>query len=204
MLKKRVSIFVLFFLTISLQSIAQEKILILGDSLTEGYRLNEEDSFPSQLQKIIDEKKGKDKYRVLNGGVSGSTTASGLSRLNWFLRTKLKIVVVALGANDGLRGIELKTSKENLRQIIKLSQEKGIQVVIAGMQIPPNYGKEYTKQFKTLYEDLTKEFKVKQIPFLLKDVAGIKELNLEDGIHPNKKGYAIVAKTVYENIKEFL
>ena len=198
---KLISLFVTLF---SLAAFSQEKILILGDSLTEGHGLNEEDSYPSQLQNIIDQKVGKNKYQIINGGVSGSTTASGISRLNWFLKAKPKIMVLALGANDGLRGIKLDASKSNLEKIITKAQKNGVQVIIAGMQIPPNYGEEYTKKFQELYIELAKKFKIKRIPFLLKNVAGIKELNNADGIHPNKKGYSIVASTVFETIKELL
>lgn len=194
----------LLFVLFSITSFAQDKILILGDSLTEGHNLNEEDSFPSQLQVLLDKKNGKNKYKVINGGVSGSTTASGLSRLNWFLKAKPKVMVLALGANDGLRGIKLDASQKNLEKIISRAKDKGIKVIIAGMRIPPNYGEDYTKKFQELYIQLAKKFKLKRIPFLLKDVAGKKELNLADGIHPNKKGYKLVAKNVYEVLKEVI
>jgi acyl-CoA thioesterase-1 len=186
----------------SLSSFGHTKILILGDSLTEGHQLDKVDSFPSQLENILSEKKLD--YKVLNGGVSGSTTASGLSRLKWFLKAKPSIIIIALGANDGLRGIKLKDSKKNLEDLIVKSQESGLKVVIAGMEIPPNYGKEYTAQFRAIFPELAKKYKVNLIPFLLKDVAGKKDLNLEDGIHPNAKGYKIIAKTVFEEIKGML
>ena len=143
-------------------------------------------------------------YQVVNGGVSGSTTASGLSRLNWFLKGNPKAVIIALGANDGLRGIKLKESKANLEKIILKAKSKNIKVFLAGMQLPPNYGKEYTSEFQKMFEELKKKHNVFYIPFLLKGVAGKKELNLEDGIHPNKKGHKIMAKTVYEEIKDLL
>ncbi|MDP7321124.1 MAG: arylesterase [Bacteriovoracaceae bacterium] len=181
---------------------AQEKILVLGDSLTEGYGLDKESAYPAQLQKIFDTHKMN--YQVVNGGVSGSTTASGLSRLNWFLKGNPKAVIIALGANDGLRGIKLKESKANLEKIILKAKSKNIKVFLAGMQLPPNYGKEYTSEFQKMFEELKKKHNVFYIPFLLKGVAGKKELNLEDGIHPNKKGHKIMAKTVYEEIKDLL
>ncbi len=197
------SLILSFFLLATFQiAYGQEKILILGDSLTEGYRLDREDSFPSQLQLQL--VKNQHDYKVINGGVSGSTTASGLSRLKWFLKAKPKIIVIALGANDGLRGIKLEDSKENLDKLIKVAKENKLKVIIAGMQIPPNYGKEYTAKFKAIYPDLAKKYDIKLLPFLLKDVAGKKELNIEDGIHPNAAGYKIIANTVYENIKDLL
>ncbi len=192
------------FLLITPSLYAQEKILILGDSLTEGHNLNEEDSFPSQLQDILNKEYRKKKFKVINGGVSGSTTASGLSRLKWFMKAKPKVMVLALGANDGLRGIKLEGSEKNLEKIISTAQANKIIVVIAGMRIPPNYGENYTKKFQELYIKLAKKFKIKRIPFLLKDVAGKKELNLADGIHPNKQGYTIVAKNVFTVLKEVL
>ncbi len=189
-------------LLLSLNVFSAQKILVLGDSLTEGHNLNESASFPSQLEVLI-KSKGFN-YEVINGGVSGSTTASGLSRLTWFLKAKPKLIIVALGANDGLRGVKLSDSKKNLEEIIKKGQNSGAKIILAGMQIPPNYGPEYTAQFKTLFNDLSKKHKTELIPFLLKNVAGQKDLNLEDGIHPNKKGYKIIAETVFNSIKEFL
>ena len=190
------------FLTSFSDAAATEKILMLGDSLTEGYGVSEEHAYPKVLEGLIVDS-GKD-YQVINGGVSGSTTASGTSRLRWFLKAKPKLVLIALGANDGLRGVKLSQSKKNLKSIIELAQKSNITVVLAGMRIPPNYGEDYTKQFQKLYIDLASEYKVKRIPFLLKDIAAIKELNIEDGIHPNRKGHKIMANTVYKYIKEYL
>ncbi len=194
-------IFCLFLTSFSV-SATTEKILMLGDSLTEGYGVSEEHAYPKVLEGLIVES-GKD-YQVINGGVSGSTTASGTSRLRWFLKAKPKLVLIALGANDGLRGVKLSQSKKNLKNIIELATKNNIKVVLAGMRIPPNYGEDYTKQFQKLYIDLAREYKVKRIPFLLKGVAAIKELNIEDGIHPNRKGHKIMANTVYKYIKEYL
>lgn len=186
----------------NIMSFASEKILIIGDSLTEGYGIEQEFSYPAVLEALL-KKKGH-QYDVINGGVSGSTTSSGLTRLKWFLKSKPKIMILALGANDGLRGIELKKSKKNLEDIIVKAKQLSIQVVLAGMQLPPNYGKEYTGQFKQMYLDLVSKHKVHFIPFLIKGVAGKPELNIEDGIHPNVEGHIIIANTVYESIKELL
>lgn len=181
---------------------SSKKILIIGDSLTEGYGVNEEFSFPSVLESILISKKLD--YKVINGGVSGSTTASGQSRLKWFLKAKPEILIIALGANDGLRGIKIEKTRKNLEVIIKMAQDKKIKTVLAGMQLPPNYGKQYTQDFKKLFISLVKKYKLQSIPFLLEGVAGKKELNIEDGIHPNRAGYKVIAKNVFENIKDLL
>ena len=181
---------------------AQKKILILGDSLTEGYGVDEDYSFPAILEKKL--QKEKLPYKIINGGVSGSTTASGKSRLKWFLKANPSILILALGANDGLRGLKLEQSKNNLEEIIKMAKAKNMKIVIAGMMVPPNYGKEYTTKFKAMFIDLAKKYNATLIPFLLEGVAGVKELNIEDGIHPNSKGYVIVADTVYKYIKDLL
>lgn len=189
-------------LLISGSVFADSKLLVLGDSLTEGYGVDQEYSYPSLLEEKI--KQYKKSYKVINGGIAGSTTSSGLSRLNWYLKAKPKIVIIALGANDGLRGIKLDLSKKNLEGMIVKAKSAGAVVVLAGMRIPPNYGKEYTQKFSAMYTTLAKKHKTKLIPFLLKDVAGVKELNIEDGIHPNRDGYKIVAQTVFDNIKDSL
>lgn len=198
-------VYIFLFITVfthSNLSFAQEKILILGDSLTEGHNLDKVDSFPSQLEDMFKEKKLD--YKVINGGVSGSTTASGIGRLKWFLKAKPKIIIIALGANDGLRGIKLEDSKKNLEALILKSKKNGLRVVLAGMEIPPNYGREYTNQFRAIFPELAKKHNLKLIPFLLEGVAGKKELNLADGIHPNSKGYKVVAETVFKEIKDIL
>ncbi len=192
----------LLFFTISFHLQANDKILILGDSLTAGYGIEQSLAYPSELERLLKEKGHK--YKVLNGGVSGSTTASGKSRLKWFLKSKPKIIIIALGANDGLRGIDLKQSQKNLEEVIQMSKKNGLVVFLAGMQLPPNYGKEYTSQFKLMFKELVKKFEINEIPFLLEGVAGVKELNIEDGIHPNSDGHKIMAKTVYKHLKEKL
>ncbi len=181
---------------------AQDKILIIGDSLTEGYGVDAQYAYPTRLQEIL--LKNKLNYRVVNAGVSGATTASGLQSLKWYLKGKPKILIIALGANDGLRGIDVKTSEKNLEKMILLAKEKNIVTVIAGMQIPPNYGEDYGQKFKGLFALLARKYKLHLIPFLLEGVAGKKELNIEDGIHPNKDGHKVMASTVYKYIKELL
>ncbi len=182
---------------------AVEKILFLGDSLTEGYRLSKKDSYPSLIQEVLN--KEKLKIKVLNGGVSGSTTASGLSRLRWFLKAKPDLLVLALGANDGLRGFSLEDSYKNLEKIIKYALEQKMKILLCGMKMPPNYGKDYRDGFEKNYIKLKNKYKLPFYPFLLKGVGGNPKLNLEDGIHPNKKGYEIIAQNLFEFIKkEFL
>lgn len=200
------NLLLIIFTIFNLQlSFAQDikKILILGDSLTAGYGIDQSDAFPAVLEKkiIIN---GHKNYRVINGGVSGSTTASGKSRLKWFLKSKPFILILALGANDGLRGLKLEQSEQNLESIIVEAKKVGIKVVLGGMQLPVNYGKEYREKFQKMYETLHKKHKITFIPFLLKDVGGKKELNISDGIHPNVEGHKIVAENVYKYLGPLL
>lgn len=178
-------------------------ILFLGDSLTEGLGVRKEEAFPSLVEKMIQSELKKD-ITVINGGVSGSTTSDGLSRLKWYLRKKPYIVFLALGANDGLRGLNLEKSQKNLEEIIRFAQKSNAKVLLAGMLIPPNYGVDYSERFKNMYEDLKEKYNLVSMPFLLEGVAGEKELNQKDGIHPNAKGYKIIAQNVFEFIKEEL
>lgn len=185
------------------QMVDAKSILFLGDSLTEGYGLNKEEAYPSLLKELIQEKLNKD-IEIINGGVSGSTTSDGLARLQWYLRKKPEIIFVALGANDGLRGLDLNQSQSNLEKIIKTALDSGAKVLLAGMFIPPNYGPQYSEEFKKMFENVQVKYDLKMLPFLLQDVAGKKDLNQLDGIHPNAKGHEIIAKTVFEFIKEDL
>lgn len=177
-------------------------ILFLGDSLTEGYGIDESKAYPVLVGKELNE--AGLKVEVLNGSVSGSTTASGLSRLRWFLKKNPDIMLLALGANDGLRGLKVSDSKKNLAQIIKLAQDQGIQVVLAGMLMPPNYGESYRSEFENMYKSLVTEYKLEFIPFLLEGVAGVKELNTSDGVHPNEKGHQVMSRLVTKKFKEIL
>ncbi|MFD2033276.1 arylesterase [Belliella marina] len=176
-------------------------ILFFGNSLTAGYGIEAEDAFPGLVAARIDSL-GLD-YRVINGGLSGETTASGLSRLDWFLEEEPAVFVLELGGNDGLRGIDLKETKKNLKSIIQLVREKypDASILLSGMQIPPNMGQAYTKEFQEIYPQVAKEEAVKLIPFLLEGVAGDPELNLPDGIHPTEAGHLIVFETVWPYIE---
>ena len=179
------------------------EIVFLGDSLTAGYGIEKEKAYPQIVENKL-KAKGKD-IKVLNGGVSGSTTAGGKSRLGWFLKkSNPDIMVLALGANDGLRGLKLSQSEKNLEEIINIAKKKNIKVLLAGMRLPPNYGKDYVEQFRSMYKKLKEKHSLKMIPFMLKDVGGRKELNIEDGIHPNEKGHEVIANTVIKYLEPLL
>jgi acyl-CoA thioesterase-1 len=173
-------------------------ILFFGNSLTAGYGVGIEEAFPAKIQYILDSLALD--YNVVNAGLSGETTSGGLSRLDWVLNQKVDVFVLELGANDGLRGIELSQTKKNLQAIIDLVWEKNpkCKIILAGMQIPPNMGKAYTTEFKNIWTDLAKTNGVKLIPFLLDGVGGIPTLNQADGIHPTIEGHQILAKNVWE------
>ncbi len=182
--------------------IAQQKtILFFGNSLTAGYGIEQEDAFPGLIQSKIDSL-GLD-YRVINGGLSGETTAGGLSRLDWFLEEAPTIFILELGGNDGLRGIELNETKRNLNGIIDKVRSKypETKIILAGMQIPPNMGQDYTEKFSSIFPEVAEEKDVTLIPFLLENVGGIPELNLPDGIHPTEEGHKIVANTIWPFIE---
>lgn len=175
-------------------------VLFFGNSLTAGYGLDEEDAFPALIQDKIDS--AGLEYIVINGGLSGETTASGLNRLDWFLEEGPAVFVLELGGNDGLRGISVSETRKNLKEIIQQvkSRYPDTKILLAGMQIPPNMGQEYTAEFSGMYEEVASDESVSLIPFLLEGVAGNPELNLPDGIHPTEEGHEIVAETVWENI----
>ena len=194
-------ILILFLITLQFANAKDDTILFLGDSLTEGLGVTKEDAFPKLVETMIQTELKKD-ITVINGGVSGSTTSDGLDRLKWYMKKKPSIVFLALGANDGLRGLDLKQSQENLEEIIKYAQDSNAKVLLAGMLIPPNYGPEYSENFRKMYEQLKDKYKLKSMPFLLEGVAGDKELNQRDGIHPNEQGHKIISKNVFEFIKE--
>jgi acyl-CoA thioesterase-1 len=198
--------FLLFLTLLSVTLYAQEKpksILFLGDSLTEGFGVSKEDAFPKQVERMIQSELKKN-IIVINGGVSGSTSSDGLSRLKWYMKRKPYVVFLALGANDGLRGLDLDESQKNLEEIIRYAQNANAKVLLAGMLIPPNYGPEYAGRFQKMYQELEEKYKLKRMPFLLDGVAGEKAMNQKDGIHPNEKGHQYMAKEVFEFIKEEL
>ena len=179
-------------------------ILIFGDSLTAGMGLDPSEGFPAMIQNRIDSL-GYD-YEVVNAGLSGETTASGKNRIDWVLKQKVDIFVLELGANDGLRGIPLSETRKNLQDIIDIVKSKNpeTEIILAGMQIPPNMGQDYTSEFRNIFPDLAKKNNLKLIPFLLDGVAGNPELNQSDGIHPTAEGYKIVTENVWNVLEEVL
>ena len=179
------------------------KIVVLGDSLTAGLGLVPTQSYPALLQQKIDAEGLP--FEVVNAGISGDTSAGGLRRLDWALEdNRVRVLVLALGANDGLRGLPVPDMKQNLGRIIEAARARNILVVLAGMEAPPNYGGEYASSFRQAYRDLARQHRVVLIPFLLDKVAGQAALNQPDGIHPNAAGAAILADTVWPALKPLL
>ncbi|HSK78553.1 MAG TPA: arylesterase [Thermoanaerobaculia bacterium] len=177
-------------------------VIFLGDSLTAGLGLAENQAYPALLDRKLDE--AGNPVRVLNAGVSGDTTAGGLSRLDWLLSQKPDVLVVGLGANDGLRALPVEESEKNLREIVRRAKAAGARVLLLGMQIPPNYGPEYTTAFAGMYPRIAEELDVPLVPFLLNKVGGVRELNLEDGMHPNAQGQEILAENVLPYLEELV
>ena len=196
-------ILIIFALNLIFANAKADTILFLGDSLTEGLGVNKDEAFPKLVENMIQTELKKD-ITIINGGVSGSTTSDALSRLKWYLKKNPYIVFIALGANDGLRGLDLEKSKENLEEIIQYAQKANAKVLLSGMLIPPNYGEDYSKRFKEIYEEIKNKYNLKSMPFLLDEVAGVQNLNQIDGIHPNVEGHKIIAKNVFKFIKEEL
>tara|TARA_B100001248_G_scaffold7695_1_gene5188 strand:- start:34 stop:648 length:615 start_codon:yes stop_codon:yes gene_type:complete len=184
---------------VSFKSYALDKILLYGDSLMSGYKLDRKNS----LNNILEQKLlllGYN-YKIINASIPGETSFGGLNRLEWTLAEKnITHIVLCLGANDMLRGIKPNETYKNLENIIKIINDKNIKVILAGMVAPSSYGKKYKDSFDHIYPDLAKKFKILFIPFLLKDVALIPELNLSDGIHPNKKGVEIISNTIFKKL----
>lgn len=178
------------------------RIVAFGNSLTAGLGVQAEDSYPAQLQRRLDSLGYH--YRVINAGVSGETTAGGLRRVPWILNNKPELVILELGANDGLRGLPVDQTKSNLSRIIRQLQEAGTTVVLAGMKLPPNYGQDYTASFEAMYRMLAKESRLPLVPFFLEGVGGSSSLNQADGIHPTKEGYEVIVEQVLKVLKPVL
>ena len=178
-------------------------VVFLGDSLTEGYGLDESESYPSLIETKLSAE-NMSHIRVINAGVSGSTSASGLGRLQWYIRSQPDLLVLSLGANDGLRGLSVEEMKANLSNTITYALDNDVDVILTGMQIPPNYGPEYTQEFASVFPDLAAQYGIPLMPFLLENVAAITELNQADGIHPNVKGTRIVADNLYLFLRPYL
>jgi acyl-CoA thioesterase I len=173
-----------------------KSILFFGDSLTAGYGLTPEEAFPALIENQLNN--SSKKVNVVNAGLSGETSAGGLSRIDWILKQPIDIFVLELGGNDGLRGLPLDQTRKNLQGIIDKVKSKypNCKIVMAGMMVPPNMGKEYTEEFKKIYPELATKNKATLIPFLLDGVGGIEKLNQPDGIHPNAEGHQKIANNL--------
>ncbi|HUQ89399.1 MAG TPA: arylesterase [Vicinamibacterales bacterium] len=181
------------------QSTAKPRIVFLGDSLTAGLGLSADRSFPSLIEKKL-KANGLD-YEVMNAGVSGDTSAGGARRAEWSMEGDVRVLILALGGNDGLRGLPPAEMKKNLAAVLARARDRKVPVILAGMEAPPNYGPEYTRAFRNVYSELASEYKVRLIPFLLQGVAGDASLNQSDGIHPNVRGAEIVADLVWKELE---
>lgn len=196
---------VIIVLALLMQASTDPKvILFFGDSLTAGHGLSTDDAFPALVEKKC--VTNGTPCKVINAGLSGETSAGGLTRIDWILRQPIDVFVLELGANDGLRGLPLDQTNKNLQAII--DKVKGrypdVKIVIAGMMVPPNMGPDYTSNFKKIFPELARKNNATLIPFLLEDVAGYEKLNLADGIHPNQEGHKIVADNVYKVLSGLL
>ena len=189
---------------VSVDSSQTLTILFFGNSLTAGYGLDPEQAFPALIQKKIDSLGWH--YRVVNAGLSGETSAGGLRRIDWLLRQRVDVLVLELGGNDALRGLPLSATRQNLQGIIDKTRKRypKVKIVIAGMQMAPNYGREYVSGFRALYPELAEKNGAALIPFLLEGVAGEPELNLPDRMHPNAAGHKIVAQNVWKVLAPLL
>ena len=181
-------------------------VLFLGTSLTEGYGLQNAraHAFPARVQERI-ERAGLP-FRVVNAGVGGDTSAGGLRRLDWLLRMPVRVLVLELGANDGLRGQDVDALRDNLLAVVRNTRARhpGVEIVLAGMRAPPNLGERYTESFRAVFPEVAREADIRLIPFLLEGVGGIRELNQADGIHPSVAGHEIVAETVWTSLEPVL
>jgi acyl-CoA thioesterase I len=182
----------------------KKSIVFFGNSITAGYGLQLSEAFPALIQHKIDSLQLP--YTAINAGVSGETSADGVARIDWILRQPVDIFVLELGGNDGLRGIPVSETKKNLQLIMDKVRAKNpsCQIILAGMQIPPNMGKRYTDEFRNMYPELAKKNDVRLIPFLLEGVGGEARLNLEDGIHPTAEGHSILAQNVWSVLEPML
>jgi len=204
-MKLKVTFFIIItFLSLNLSAQEQETILFFGDSITAGYGLTEEQAFPAIIQQKIDSL-GLN-YKVINSGLSGETTAGGLRRIDWVLQQHVDIFVLELGGNDGLRGIDPLNSKQNLQGIMDKVRETypEADILLTGMEAPPNMGQTYTARFREIYTELRNENEVSFMPFILEGVAGDPDLNQSDGIHPTEAGHRVVADDLWEYLRPML
>ena len=181
---------------------AERVIAALGDSLTAGLGVAADEAYPARLEARLTREGYA--YRVVNAGVSGDTTAGGLRRVDWVLRARPEIVIVALGANDGLRAQSPQAMRENLAAIVKRVQASGARVLLVGMRLPPNYGAEYTREFQAVFPEVARTTGVALMPFLLDGVAADPRLNQPDGIHPTAAGYQVIADRLWPYLRPLL
>lgn len=200
----RASLAISLFIMVAAAAPQSGVILFLGDSITAGNGLELSQAFPALVQEKIDAKGWR--FKAVNAGQSGDTSAGALDRLNWLLKNPVEVLVLELGGNDGLRGLPVETTRKNLQLIIDRTKEKypSARIVIAGMKVPPNMGREYGDTFAAIYADLAKKNKAPLIPFVLEGVGGVPALNLPDGIHPTAKGQEIVAATIWKTLEPVL
>lgn len=204
-MKLKVTFFIIItFSSLNLSAQDQQTILFFGDSITAGYGLAEEQAFPGVIQQKIDSLDLN--YKVINSGLSGETTAGGLRRIDWVLQQHVDIFVLELGGNDGLRGIDPLNTKKNLQGIIDKVTDTypNAEILLTGMEAPPNMGQTYTSRFREIYTELVNENDVKFMPFILESVAGNPGLNQPDGIHPTEEGHRIVADDLWEYLRPML
>lgn len=176
------------------------QIAFLGDSLTAGYGLLQNEAFPALIATEF-ETDGYTQVDIVNAGLSGDTSAGGLSRLEWVLEPSVKVLVVALGGNDALRGVPPSATRDNLSKIVATAKSKGVQVLLVGMEAPPNMGDDFRNAFRAIFPSLAAEHNVPLVPFLLEGVAGVPALNQEDGIHPTAEGQRMMATLVYARLQ---
>ena len=187
----------------SLATVDAYHLLFIGDSVTAGHGIEVEKTYPQLLKKRLEEELKKT-VNIYNSSISGSTTMSAMQQLNWFLKAKPQILILALGHNDGLRGFDLRLVAKNLDEVITKTKESGTKVLLAGLRLPSNYGATYRKEFEQLYVDLAKKHNTGFIPFFLEGVGGELLLNQNDQIHPNDKGQVKIAENVYKHLKPML
>ncbi|MBI4863447.1 MAG: arylesterase [Candidatus Riflebacteria bacterium] len=175
------------------------RIVFLGDSLTSGFELPPAQAYPALVQERL--RRAGLPHRVVNAGVSGDTTAGALSRLEEALEGNVRLVVLAIGCNDGMRGLDLAVTRRQIEQLVQALLARGVKVLLAAMEIPPNYGPTYVRQFREIYTGLAARHRVPLMPFMLDGVAGDPEMNLPDGIHPNARGHARIAENVWKTLE---
>ncbi len=189
---------------LSAAALAPQIILFLGDSLTAGYGTEPAKAFPALIQAKIDARRWN--FKVINAGQSGDTSAGGLSRLDWLLKNRVDVLVLELGANDGLRGLSIEVTRKNLQAIIDRTRMRfpKVTVVVAAMKVPPNMGRDFTSRFEAMFRELARKNNAALIPFILEGVGGVRELNLADGIHPTPAGHRVVADNIWKVLEPIL